>query len=47
MKYLLKHAHLIVDGNREYLDGALLIDGERISEVFLQSNKLKGDFTEY
>ena len=41
MKYLLKHGHLIIDGNREYLDGALLIDGERIIDVFLHSNKLK------
>lgn len=40
MKYLLKHAHLIIDTNREYLDGALLIDGETIEDVYPQSNKL-------
>ena len=40
MKYLLKHGHLIVDGNTEYLDGALLIEGERIKEVYHLSNKL-------
>ena len=40
MKYLLKHAHLIVDNNREYLDGALLIEDEIIKDVFVQSNKL-------
>ena len=48
MKYLLSHGHLIVDGNREYLDGALLIDKERIIEVFPQTNKIKrieGDYT--
>lgn len=43
MKYLLKHGHLIVDGNKEYLDGALLIDGERILEVYPQSNKVDDD----
>ena len=40
MKYLLTHGHLIIDGNNEYLDGALLIDGERIQEVYYQSNKV-------
>ena len=40
MKYLLKHGHLIIDGNKEYIDGALLIDGERIVEVYSQSNKV-------
>ena len=40
MKYLLKHAHLIVDGSREYLDGALLIEDDIIKDVFAQSNKL-------
>ena len=40
MKYLLTHAHLIIDDNREYLDGALLIEDEIIVDVFNQSNKL-------
>lgn len=40
MKYLFKHAHLIIDDKREYLDGALLVDGESIIEVFPQTNKL-------
>lgn len=40
MKYLLKHAHLIVDTKREFLDGALLIDGDVIEDVYPQSNKI-------
>ena len=40
MKYLLKHAHLIIDGNREYLDGGLLIEDERIRDVFPQSGRI-------
>lgn len=40
MKYLLKHGHLIIDGNSEYLDGAILIEEDRIKEVYYQSNKL-------
>ena len=47
MKYLLKHGHLIVDGNKEYLDGALLIDGERIEEVFSQTSKLEENYSDY
>lgn len=41
MRLLLKHAHLIVDGNKEYLDGAILINGEHIEDVFPNSNKVK------
>ncbi|MBQ6559245.1 MAG: amidohydrolase family protein [Erysipelotrichaceae bacterium] len=40
MRVLLKHAHLVIDGNREFIDGALLIDGETIAEVYLQSSHL-------
>lgn len=47
MKYLLKHGHLIVDGNREFLDGALLIEDERIIDVFPQSEKINYDFDDY
>lgn len=47
MKYLLTHAHLIIDGQKEYLDGALLIDDEKIEDVFFQSNKLKEISEEY
>ena len=47
MKYLLKHGHLIVDGNKEYLDGAILIDGERIEDVYPQTNKLQDICSDY
>ena len=47
MKYLLKHAHLIVDGNREFIDGALLVDEDVIAEVFPQSSKLREMDDEY
>ena len=40
MKYLFNHAHLVVDGNKEYLDGALLVDGETIEDVIPNSNKV-------
>lgn len=41
MSTLLEHGHLIVDGNREYLDGALLIENETIREVYPQTSKIK------
>ena len=47
MKYLLKHGHLIVDGNREFIDGALLVDEEVIVEVLPQSNKIHQIEDEY
>lgn len=40
MKYLLQHGHLIIDKNREYLDGSILIEDERILEVYPQANKV-------
>jgi len=40
-KYLFIHGHLIIDDSRELLDGALLVEDERIVEVFSQSNKIK------
>ncbi|MBR4461338.1 MAG: amidohydrolase family protein [Erysipelotrichaceae bacterium] len=40
MKLLLKHAHLVIDGNREFIDGSLLVDGETISDVYPQSGHL-------
>ena len=47
MRYLLKHAHLIIDGNREFIDGALLVEDQTISEVFPQSNRIKPLEDEY
>lgn len=40
MKLLLNHCHLIVDGNKEYLDGAIFLDGEHILDVFPHANKV-------
>ncbi|MDO4198070.1 MAG: N-acetylglucosamine-6-phosphate deacetylase [Erysipelotrichaceae bacterium] len=41
MKYLFTHGHIIVDPYREYMDGAILVEDERIIDVFPQSNKVK------
>ncbi len=41
MFLLLKHAHLVIDGNREFLDGALLIEDDLIREVYPQSDRIK------
>lgn len=38
MNILLKHCHLVIDDKREYLDGALLISGDTIEDVYPQSN---------
>ena len=46
MRYLLEHAHLIVDGQREFLDGALLIDGETIAEVYPHSGRIEADLSD-
>lgn len=40
MKYLLHHGHLVIDKNREYLDGSILVENERIVEVYPQANKV-------
>ena len=47
MKTLLNHCHLIVDGNKEFLDGAVLINGEYIEDVFPHTNKLGINNKEY
>ncbi len=44
MRYLLKHGHLIIDGNREFLDGAILIEDGRIAEVFPQTDRIREPF---
>ncbi len=41
MSLLLRHCHLVVDGNREFLDGGLLIEDGRIKEVFPQSDRIR------
>ena len=40
MKKLYLHAHIIPDSDREYLDGALLIEDGKILDVFAQSRKV-------
>ena len=47
MKLALIHGHLVVDGNREYLDGTVLVEDERIVDVYPFSNKVKTDLSEY
>ena len=48
MRYLFNHAHLVIDGNKEYIDGALLVEDEHIEEVYHNANKLniEGDYKE-
>lgn len=46
-KILFTHAHLIVDGNREYEDGALLVNDSTIEDVFVHSNHIKKDIDNY
>ena len=41
MTMLLKHGHLVLDGKREYLDGAILIGEGRIGEVYPQTDRIK------
>jgi len=40
MRLLLKHCHLVVDEQKEYLDGAILINNEQIEDIFYHSNKV-------
>ena len=46
-RILFTHGHLVVDGNREYEDGAVLVNGETIEDVFINSNHIKKDLGEY
>ena len=46
-KILFTHAHLIVDGNKEYEDGALLVNDSTIEDVFVHSNHIKKDIDDY
>ncbi len=48
VKYILKHGHLVVDKNREYLDGSLLLEDGIILDAFPFSNKINNydDFKE-
>ncbi|MBR0462237.1 MAG: N-acetylglucosamine-6-phosphate deacetylase [Erysipelotrichaceae bacterium] len=46
-RILFTHGHLVVDGNREYEDGAILVNGETIEDVFINANHIKKDLGEY
>lgn len=46
-KILFTHAHLVIDGNKEFLDGALLVNGETIEDVFVNSNMINDDLGNY
>ena len=37
---LLTHAHLVLDGNTEYLDGAILLENDKILGVYPHSDKI-------
>lgn len=39
-KYLLSHGHLVLDGQREYLDGAILFEDNKILQIYPHSNKV-------
>ena len=47
MRRLLKHGHLVIDGNREFIDGALLVNDDVIEEVFPQSSRIRNIEEEY
>lgn len=47
MKYIFTHAHLIIDGHKEYIDGSILVDNEHIVDVYPHSNKIDTDISEY
>lgn len=42
-KYLLSHGHLVLDGQREYTDGAILFENNKILEIYPHSNKIEFD----
>lgn len=46
MKTLLTHAHLIIDGNKEAIDGAILLNGEYIEDVYPHTNKMNIDMND-
>ncbi|MDO4499977.1 MAG: amidohydrolase family protein [Erysipelotrichaceae bacterium] len=40
-KYLFTHGHLIIDDRKEFEDGALLVDGDKILDVYPHTNKVE------
>jgi len=47
MKYIFDHAHLIIDGSKEYLDASLLVNDLYIEDVYPNANSLNVDKNEY
>lgn len=43
MRLLIKHAHLIIDFYRQFIDGAILINDKTIEDVYPHSNKIDLD----
>lgn len=43
MRLLIKHAHLIIDSYREFIDGAILINDKTIEDVYPHTNKVDLD----
>lgn len=39
-KFNLKHGHLVIDGTKEYLDSSIIINDERIEEVYPFTDKV-------
>jgi len=39
-KYILSHGHLCIDGEREYLDGAILFEDNKLLQIYPHSNKI-------
>ena len=39
MRIAYKHCHLIIDDRREYLDGSIIVDGEYIEDVFVNTKE--------
>lgn len=39
-RLLIKHAHLIIDGYRQFIDGAILINDKSIEDVYPHTNKV-------
>ena len=46
MKILFKHGNLVVDDKLEYLDGAILVEADKIIKVYPQTSKIKEEFSD-
>lgn len=46
-RIILRNAHIIADNTHEYLNGAIGIEDEIITDVYPHDNKIKNDLSEY